>query len=180
MSDKLIIQTRGQKAAIAKNNDAEAVVEEKKPGTKKAEAVASSSSSDYSSISSDESNNTRCVSGSFSFGPPPPKPPEVDENRIFMDEFEYNNQKYKINIPKKVPTLLNEANRLSPLLIDHIAKGMDDQIVTRRRYTKTGAKTVKARSTIAPKLLKQMKKDLEEDGGNVIYTWMFIAEKKKI
>lgn len=142
---------------------------------------AQNSSSDYGSISSDESapGLSRSLSGSTSFGPKTKQAGFVDENRIFMNEFEYNNQKYKITIPEKVPELLEKANRMSPLLIDHLAKGVGSEIVTRRKKRTTGAKTARVRAVNAPKLLKQMKKDLEEEGGEVLYTWMFIAEKKK-
>ena len=142
---------------------------------------AQDSSSDYGSISSDESapGLSRSLSGSTSFGPKTKQAGFVDENRIFMDEFEYNNQKYIITIPVKVPELLEKANRMSPLLIDHLAKGVGSEIVTRRKKRTTGAKTARVRAVNAPKLLKQMKKDLEDEGGEVLYTWMFIAEKKK-
>jgi hypothetical protein len=139
------------------------------------------SSSDYGSISSDESapGLSRSLSGSTSFGPKTKQFAFIDENRIFMNDFEYDNKNYKITIPPKVPELLKKANRMSPLLIDHLAKGMGSEIITRRKKEKNRAKTAKVEHVTAPKILKQMKKDLEEEGGEVVYTWMLIAEKKK-
>jgi len=129
-------------------------------------------------VSSGESG--KCDSGSASFGPNTKQAGYVDPYKIFMTEFEYDNKKYKITIPSNVDmsTLLNRANDMSPLLIDHIAKGMGSEIVTRRKKRTTGAKTARVRAVIAPKLIKQMKKDLEEEGGEVLYAWMFIVEKK--
>ena len=74
---------------------------------------------------------------------------------------------------------LDKANDMSPLLIDHLAKGgIGTEIITRKNKGTAKAKTARVRAVNAPKLLKQMKKDLEEEGGEVLYTWMFIAEKK--
>jgi hypothetical protein len=150
------------------------------PSSANFSSQAQDSSSDYGSISSDEHapGLSRSLSGSTSFGPKTKQAGFVDENRIFMNDFEYDNKNYKITIPPKVPELLKKANRMSPLLIDHLAKGMGSEIVTRRKKGTTGAKTARVRAVTAPKLLKQMKKDLEEEGGEVVYAWMLIAEKK--
>jgi len=151
-------------------------------------SLAQDSSSDYGSISSDEQQKdksapkvSRCDSGSASFGPKTQKAGEVDPYRIFMTEFEYDNKSYKITIPAKVDmsVFLDKANDMSPLLIDHLAKGgIGTEIITRKNKGTAKAKTARVRAVNAPKLVKQMKKDLEEEGGEVLYTWMFIAEKK--
>lgn len=158
-----------------KNDEPEIQYFASKAEADEAKAPADSGSS---SVSSGESG--KCDSGSASFGPNTKQAGYVDPYKIFMTEFEYDNKKYKITIPSNVDmsTLLNRANDMSPLLIDHIAKGMGSEIVTRRKKRTTGAKTARVRAVIAPKLIKQMKKDLEEEGGEVLYAWMFIVEKK--
>ena len=67
---------------------------------------------------------------------------------------------------------------MTPLMIDHIAKGENARIVTRRRMPKSGAKTRRSRAIKAPRLLKQIENDLAEELGEAVYTWMFIAERK--
>lgn len=144
--------------------------------TSKSEA--SSMSSFESSCSSDESS---CNSGSESFGLKTQQYGPIDPNKLFMIAFEYDTNKYEIDIPEEeMPALHAKAYEMSPLMIDHIAKGEKERIVTRRRRPKSGAKTrrSRARAIKAPKLLKQINKDLEEERGEAVYTWMFIAERK--
>jgi len=152
-----------------------------------AKAEASSEASSYSSSSS--CNETapglsRCDSGSMSFGEETRNNIPINPYGLFMIAFEYEGKKYEIDIPNKevMPAILAKANELSPLMIDHIAKGMGDRIVTRRRKEKSKSKSKtrsKAKAIKAPKLLKQIEKDLiEELRGDVLYTWMFIAERK--
>lgn len=142
-----------------------------------------SSKSEASSESSCSSNESSCNSGSESFGPKTQQYAPIDENKLFMIAFEYENQKYEIDIPEEEDEkikILAKAYEMSPLMIDHIAKGQKERIVTRRSRPKSGAKTRRSRSRAikAPKLLKQINKDLEEERGEVVYTWMFIAERK--
>lgn len=153
----------------------------------KTEAVADPSS-DSSSSEESAPGVSRCDSGSASFGPTAQQMAPLDPYTLFMIAFEYDGQKYEIDIPNKevMPAILARANEMSPLLIDHIAKGMGDRIVTRRKRERTGtttrskakAKTSKAKAIKGPKLLKQMNKDLAEEHGEVVYVWMFIAERK--
>ena len=147
----------------------------------KAEEEAVSSS--WSSSEESAPGVSRCNSGSESFGPNTQQKGPLNPHSLFMVAFEYDGQKYEIDIPNKnevMPAILARANEMSPLLIDHMAKGMGDRIVTRRRKARSGAKTrSKAIKAIkAPKLLKQIDKDLAEERGEVVYAWMFIAERK--
>lgn len=75
--------------------------------------------------------------------------------------------------------IIEKAQTYSPLLIDHIGKGSKGVIATRKRTSgaKSRAKTAKSRSP--DKLIKQIKRDLVEEGEPVIYTWMLVAELKK-
>ena len=152
-----------------------------------AKAEANSEASFGSSSSSSSCDETapglsRCDSGSMSFGQEIRNNTPIDPYGLFMIAFEHNKQKYEIYVEDKsvMPAILAKANELSPLMIDHIAKGMGDRIVTRRRKEKSKSKTrSKAKAIKAPKLLKQMEKDLADEHGEVLlYTWMFIAERK--
>lgn len=140
-----------------------------------------SSKSEASSESSCSSDESSCNSGSESFGLKTQQHGPIDPNKLFMIAFEYETKKYEIDIPEEeMPALHSKAYEMSPLMIDHIAKGEKERIVTRRSRPKSGAKTRRSRSRAikAPKLLKQINKDLEEERGEVVYTWMFIAERK--
>jgi hypothetical protein len=154
----------------------------------KTEAVADPSS-DSSSSEESAPGVSRCDSGSASFGPNAQQTAPIDPYTLFMIAFEYGDQKYEIDILNKnevMPAILARANEMSPLLVDHIAKGMGDRIVTRRKRERIGAttrskakaKSSKAKAIKGPKLLKQLNKDLAEERGEVLYTWMFIAERK--
>ena len=154
--------------------------------------MSSKAEADSSSWSSSEESApgvSRCDSGSASFGPNAQQKGPLNPYSLFMVAFEYGDQKYEIDIPNKnevMPAILARANEMSPLLIDHIAKGMGDRIVTRRKRERIGAttrskakaKSSKVKSSKGPKLLKQMNKDLAEERGEVVYAWMFIAERK--
>ena len=96
--DEVVVVTerksKGKKAVKEIKEEAEDFIS---PQDRKAAAV--DSSSDYGSISSDESapGLSRSFSGSESFGAKTEKAGDIDQNKIFMTEFEYNNQKWCLN-----------------------------------------------------------------------------------
>ena len=127
---------------------------------------------------------SRSLSGSTFFGDETRNKEEINPHTLFMTSVEYGGKTYEIDPPaSELPMILARANQESPLLIAHIAKGNGDKIVikTQRNSGKPKKGTRKATTPKAskePQILTQFNKDLEDERGEVIYAWMFIAEIK--
>ena len=133
------------------------------------------SSSDYSP--SDNGSTGSNDSGSKTFGLDARNTNDIDPRTIKSFPIKVDDKDFDIFFENTIipDEIIEKAQTYSPLLIDHIGKGSKCTIKTRRRIiTSSRAKTAKSRSSL--KLIKQIKRDLREEGEPVVYTWMLVAE----
>jgi len=137
------------------------------------------SSSNYSP--SDNGSTGSNDSGSKTFGLDARNIDNLNPSAIKSYKIKVNGKNFELFFENTIipDEIIEKAQTYSPLLIDHIGKGSKGVIATRRRTSgaKSRAKTAKSRSP--DKLIKQIKRDLVEEGEPVIYTWMLVAELKK-
>jgi hypothetical protein len=140
----------------------------------KEESSSNYSPSDNGSIGSNDS-------GSKTFGLDARNIDNLNPSAIKSYKIKVNGKNFELFFENTIipDEIIEKAQTYSPLLIDHIGKGSKGVIATRRRTSgaKSRAKTAKSRSP--DKLIKQIKRDLVEEGEPVIYTWMLVAELKK-
>ena len=143
------------------------------------EKAEASSSSDYSP--SDNGSTGSNDSGSKTFGSDARNIDNLIPSAIKSHKIKVNGKNFELYFENTIipDEIIEKAQTYSPLLIDHIGKGSKGVIATRKRTSgaKSRAKTAKSRSP--DKLIKQIKRDLVEEGEPVIYTWMLVAELKK-
>ena len=143
------------------------------------EKAEASSSSDYSP--SDNGSTGSNDSGSKTFGSDARNIDNLIPSAIKSHRIKVNGKNFELYFENTIipDEIIEKAQTYSPLLIDHIGKGSKGVIATRKRTSgaKSRAKTAKSRSP--DKLIKQIKRDLVEEGEPVIYTWMLVAELKK-
>ena len=137
------------------------------------------SSSDYSP--SDNGSTGSNDSGSKTFGSDARNIDNLNPSAIKSYKIKIGIKFFELYFENTIipDEIIEKAQTYSPLLIDHIGKGSKGVIATRKRTSgaKSRAKTAKSRSSL--KLIKQIKRDLAEEGGEpVIYTWMLVAELK--
>lgn len=142
------------------------------------EKAEASSSSDYSP--SDNGSTGSNDSGSKTLGSDARNIDNLNPSAIKSHKINVDGKKFELYFENTIipDEIIEKAQTYSPLLIDHIGKGSNGVIATRKRTSgaKSRAKTAKSRSP--DKLIKQIKRDLV-DGEPVIYTWMLVAELKK-
>ena len=142
------------------------------------EKADASSSSDYSP--SDNGSTGSNDSGSKIFGLNASNTNDINPKTIKSFAIKVDGKDFDIFFPNAIipDKIIEKAQTYSPLLIDHIGKGSKGIIATRKRTSgaKSRAKTEKSRSSL--KLIKQIKRDLREEGESVVYTWMLVAELK--
>jgi hypothetical protein len=141
---------------------------------KEEESSSNYSPSDNGSIGSNDS-------GSKTFGLDARNIDNLNPSAIKSYKIKVNGKNFELFFENTIipDEIIEKAQTYSPLLIDHIGKGSKGVIATRRRTSgaKSRAKTAKSRSP--DKLIKQIKRDLVEEGEPVIYTWMLVAQLKK-
>lgn len=142
------------------------------------EKAEASSSSDYSP--SDNGSTGSNDSGSKTFGLDARNTNDIDPRTIKSFAIKVDGKDFDIFFKNTIipDEFIEKAQTYSPLLIDHIGKGSKGAIKTRRRCVASSrARTAKSRSSL--KLIKQIKRDLREEGESVVYTWMLVSELKK-
>ena len=141
---------------------------------------AEASSSDYSP--SDNGSTGSNDSGSKTFGSDARNIDNLNPRAIKSPKIKINGKTFELYFENTIipDEIIEKAQTYSPLLIDHIGKGSKGAIKTRRIKGTASSRAKTAKSRSPDKLIKQIKRDLREEGGEpVVYTWMLVSELKK-